>query len=172
MTINLEKVDLNNAFKIAEWKSDPILARMIMSSFKKTSLSKAKKWIIETNSDKNQKLNGIYYAEDDVKNLIGITRLMYIDWQSKVAELGMYIGDEHYRRRGLGKIAIAKTLEQGFSNLGLRKIFLKVAEGNRSAVQLYLGNGFEIEGELRQHFKTDQSFENILIMSKFNPQKL
>jgi RimJ/RimL family protein N-acetyltransferase len=170
MTIHLEKVDLNDAPKIAEWKSDPILARMIMSAFKKTSLSKAKKWIIETNSDENQKLNGIYHVEDDVKNLIGITRLMYIDWQSKVAELGMYIGDEHYRRRGLGKIAISKTLKQGFFNLGLRKIFLKVAEGNCNAVQLYLRNGFEIEGKLRQHFKADQSYENILLMSKFNPQ--
>ena len=168
MSIVLKNIDLTDAPKIAAWKSDPLLSKKIMSAFKKTSIDEATVWITKNTADVNQKLNGIYYTNDNSNCLIGITRLMFIDWKSKVAEFGIYIGDSDYTGKGLGATALDLTIDQAFVQLGLRKIFLRVAESNENALHLYLKKGFEIEGTLQEHIKVDQHFENLHIMSKFN----
>jgi len=166
MTIRIDNLTPKEKYKISEWKSDRAISKMIMSQFKKTNIVQAEKWIIKNSNDTNQKLFGIYLNSNKEK-LIGISRLMFIDFESLVAELGIYIGEKKLQNMGYGSIALKKTLEFGFNILKLNKIYLKVLASNQRAINLYSKNNFEIEGCLKDHFLCKKNFEDVIYMSIF-----
>jgi RimJ/RimL family protein N-acetyltransferase len=170
LRIVLEKISLEDSDRIAKWKSDPTLATLIMSNSNAVSDSDAKDWIQRNSSDPNQRLNGIYLENDCSKELLGITRLMFIDFVSEVAELGIYLGDETKRGIGLGKKAMLLTVDQAFKELKLRKLYLKVNANNEKALALYLKFEFKTEGVLKEHYYNSNAcrFEDIVYMALFN----
>lgn len=174
MRIALEKILLNDADKIAKWKSDPTLANLIMSNSTAVSVNDAIDWIQKNTSDPNQRLNGIYLENGCNKELLGITRLMFIDFSSEVAELGIYLGDETKRGIGLGKKAMQLTVDQAFKQLKLRKLFLKVNANNEKALTFYLKYKFKTEGILKEHYYNSNTcqFENIVYMALFNSDSI
>lgn len=168
--VYLNKIKKCDANKIVEWKSDKELSEMILSNPVYISTSEAEKWIEKNSNDNNQKLFGIYInKKDNYSEIVGITRLMFIDFESGVAELGTYIGSKDYRGKGIGAISLIKILEYAFNELLLNKIFMKVAEDNIASIQLHLKHDFVVEGKLKEHFIRNDSFEgnNLLIMSRF-----
>jgi RimJ/RimL family protein N-acetyltransferase len=167
MNIILRNIDIKDAHKIAKWKSDPVLAEQIMSSFKDTHVKNAENWIIKNTEDQFQQLKGIYLKENSSLELLGITRLMFIDFNSLNAELGIYIGDSTYQNAGIGKKALCLTLENGFNQLHLSKIYLKVSTINIRAVGLYKKFNFKAEGYLREHFLKNGKFEDVIYMALF-----
>jgi RimJ/RimL family protein N-acetyltransferase len=69
------------------------------------------------------------------------------NFQEKTAEFGrLLIGEKEFRRQGFAREATRLLLEYGFKNLGLKEIFARVFEDNKSAVNLYLSLGFGITG--------------------------
>ena len=172
MDITLDIIEINDADKIARWKSDPELANLLMSNFSMISLNEAKEWIVKNTNDKNQRLNGVYKYDNLSKTLIGITRLMFIDFESGVAEFGTYIGDIENQGKGYGKLALEMTINQAFEELDLRKIFLRVNATNTGAFNLYKKMNFEIEGVLKKHFLNNKNeFEDIIYMSIFKVEE-
>lgn len=170
MELELKQIAISDAGKIAKWKSDPDLSVSIMSSSASISENEAQDWIKKNTSDPNQRLNGIYNS----KTLVGITRLMFIDFETKIAEFGIYIGDTEYQGMGIGSKALQLTINQAFEQLNLQKIFLKVNETNTPAIRLYKKFNFHAEGTLKEHYfnvKT-KTFEDIIYMALFNPIQL
>lgn len=168
--VYLDKIKKCDANKIVEWKSDKELSEMILSKPVNISTFEAEKWIEKNSNDNNQKLFGIYInKKDNHSEIVGITRLMFIDFDSGVAELGIYIGNKEIRGQGVGTNSLKKTLEYAYNVLLLNKVFLKVREDNDAAIILYLKHSFVVEGKLKEHFKRNDSFEgnNLLIMSRF-----
>lgn len=166
MRIDIDNLTPKEKFKISEWKSDRGISKLIMSQFKKTTIVQAEKWIIKNSNDRSQKLFGIYLHSND-KKLIGISRLMFIDFESSVAELGIYIGEKKLQNKGYGSIALKKTLEYGFNILKINKIYLKVLTSNQRAINLYIKNNFKIEGHLKDHFLCENFFEDVIYMAIF-----
>lgn len=173
MKIELLNINFNDAPIIAEWKRDKELSASIMSNYSPITNKEAKAWIEKNTQDSNQRLFGIYYSdENDNKNkeLQGVIRLMFIDYEAKTAELGIYIGNTNNRGKGVGKSSLILLLSYGFEQMKLNKIYLKVREDNQPAINLYKNLGFEIEGVLQEHFKENDTFlgNNILCMAIFN----
>jgi RimJ/RimL family protein N-acetyltransferase len=164
----IDRIEVDSADKIAKWKTDRDLSMLIMSEYQKTSVSSAKEWIIKNSTDTNQVLNGIYLIADNSKELIGISRLMFIDYESMICELGIYIGEDKYRGHGLGEKALDLTINLAFEKVKLKKIFLRVNKNNTIAIKLYKKKGFLIEGVLKEHLKNGNSYDDILYMSIFN----
>ena len=106
---------------------------------------------------------GIEKNED--KKLIGITILKSINLINRVSEFAIYIGDEEERGKGYSSTATLLTLNFGFYNLGLNRIFLKVLEENTPAIKLYEKCYFTQEGILRETIFKNNEFKNELIMS-------
>jgi ribosomal protein S18 acetylase RimI-like enzyme len=70
------------------------------------------------------------------------------------------------RRQGVGR----SLLESGYRwarDAGVRKISLNVRAGNDAATQLYLAEGFVVEGREREQVRTRGGFEDNLIMARF-----
>ena len=79
------------------------------------------------------------------------------------AELGIFIGEDTFRGKGVGRESILQTLEYGFKELGLKKIFLRVFEDNISAVKCYTNIGFQ-RMEKEEMLDTKQGLRNMLFM--------
>jgi ribosomal protein S18 acetylase RimI-like enzyme len=82
-----------------------------------------------------------------------------------IAVLGMGVRRE-YRGRGLGKMLMRKALESARS-AGIEKIELEVFSGNTGALNLYLQQGFTVEGRRRHGRKYAGSYEDVVLMARF-----
>ena len=68
----------------------------------------------------------------------------------------------HNRRKGIGRLLI-QQLEADARKLGLHKLSLLCKTDNKSALNLYIKEDYQIEGLLRNHFENGIDF---YVMSK------
>ena len=85
----------------------------------------------------------------DEKRLIGLSFLKNINFIHRKAEFAIFIGEVEARGKGYSKDATIQTLNFGFKDLGLNRIFLNVLITNDKAIKLYENVGFVKEGVLR-----------------------
>lgn len=167
MKLALRDLTVEDASKIALWKSDPVLSHQLTSNFQDTDECAAINWIKTNSSDPNQCLWGICIGEKNVFSLVGVARLMYIDRESSTAELGIYIGDQSNQNQGIGGGALDLILKKALIEMKLEKVYLKVVSFNKRAISLYFKRKFKVEGTLRQHFHADGSFHDVICMAIF-----
>ena len=105
----------------------------------------------------------IYGKEDEVP--IGSVYLKDIDKVHNKAEFGIFIGEEEYLGRGLGREAAKLVLYYGFRELLLHKIFLRVFSYNQPALRSYKKAGFLEEGYFRDEVKIEDQYYDIIIMA-------
>jgi len=67
--------------------------------------------------------------------------------------------------RGLGRAALRVVKKVAFDDLGAHRLWLDVKKRNARAKALYDGEGFVVEGVLREAVKVDDGFESMVLMS-------
>jgi RimJ/RimL family protein N-acetyltransferase len=88
-----------------------------------------------------------------------------IDWRSRVAEVGIFIGDKRFWNQGYGTEAMRLVLKTGFETHNLNRIYLQVYENNLRAIRAYEKAGFVHEGRKRQAMFKEGRYLDILLMS-------
>ena len=78
---------------------------------------------------------GIALIETD--ELIGEIGLSNIIWSNRVAELGICIGEDKYRGKGVGSEALELLIEYSFRELNLYRLQLVVVDYNKRAIKSY-----------------------------------
>lgn len=151
---------------IYKWKNDFELNDLVIAPPFPVSELAVKQWLQDNQKDRNQVLFGVFCH--DSHQFIGIARLMFIDWISRTADVGLYIGERTYRGKGLGTEIVHMILSYGFECLNLRKLSLRVLESNIPAVKCYESCGFTREGCLVNHYWIDGDYKNAVLMSIFN----
>lgn len=106
---------------------------------------------------------GIELIEENL--LIGITMLKGINMINRSAEFAAYLGDIKHRGKGYSYEASKETLDFGFNKLGLNRIFLRVLEENKTAINLYKKLGFLEEGFLKDSIYKNGSYHNEYIFA-------
>jgi RimJ/RimL family protein N-acetyltransferase len=66
---------------------------------------------------------------------------------------------------GFGRAALRVAKKVAFDDLGAHRFWLDVKARNTRAKALYDGEGFVVEGELRDAVKVDGGFESLIVMS-------
>jgi RimJ/RimL family protein N-acetyltransferase len=94
---------------------------------------------------------------------VGNCGLVKIDRQRGKAEMWIYLGHDH--GTGLGSAALKELLNRAFDGLGLRRVSLRVVEGNDRAIAFYLRAGFKIEGRARSDTVRDGKSIDSTLMS-------
>lgn len=150
---------------ILKWKNDPELLQKINAPVIFSNATDVHSWYSKNSSDRGQVLLGIFEEEE----IIGVARLMFIDWIGRTAELGIFIGESDRRGKGLGTEAVSLLVGYGFQMLNLRKIWLKVSGNNVSARRVYELLGFKEEGVLRSHIWNDGAYQDVILMGLFAP---
>ena len=95
---------------------------------------------------------------------IGTIGLHRIDWISRVATLGISIGEKSHWGGGHGTEAMMLLLQYAFVRSNLRKIELDVHMFNERAIRCYQRCGFVLEGRKRAHVFKDGVYHDTLSM--------
>jgi RimJ/RimL family protein N-acetyltransferase len=111
--------------------------------------------------------NGAFFviADRESGEYLGQIDLISINWKLHFAEMAVVLGRETQRGKGIGGEAIALMLEYVFTVLGLNRVELDVAVGNRRAVRCYEKAGFVLEGTKRQAFMVGGEYHDLLVMA-------
>ncbi|KPK21919.1 MAG: hypothetical protein AMJ76_01440 [Dehalococcoidia bacterium SM23_28_1] len=107
----------------------------------------------------------IWCIESEEGRPIGDVGLGLIDKTHKRAELGIFIGDKVFWRRGLGTDAIQRVLRYAFDELALRRVQLYVDEDNLRGIRCYEKCGFVREGLLRNYRLREGKPVNEVVMA-------
>ena len=97
------------------------------------------------------------------ENIIGTVGIKDINNLS--ADCFIDIGEENFRGRGLGYLAMTQLLDRAFYSAGLTDISLDVLEFNRAALKLYENLGFESQKYWTWHYDEFGLYWRVLRMS-------
>lgn len=101
---------------------------------------------------------------------IGNTSFMQVDWISRNAEIGIFLGEKSVWGQGYGREAMKLMLRHGFNTMNLHRIYLRVYEHNIRGIRAYEAAGFVHEGRLRQDVYREGRYRDVLIMSVLRPE--
>jgi RimJ/RimL family protein N-acetyltransferase len=156
----LELTDLDRTFR---WHNDPKLYELLVSPFRHVSRTAEEEWIRKKMQFSNAELQ-LAICLTEGQEHIGNIHLRNIDWMSRTAETGVFIGESKYWSKGYGGQAMRLLLRHAFNDLGLLRVWLTVFDDNVRAIRSYEKCGFVVEGTLRKHAFKLGRFKNLVYM--------
>lgn len=123
-------------------------------------------WYDKLKNDKSQ----IVFAIISENTHIGNCGFKNINMVDRKAELWIYLGNDNFKGKGLGRKATNLLLSYGFNNFHFNKIYLHVAEFNKNAINLYKQLGFKEEGYFEKELIIGSVYVNLLRMRLFKDE--
>jgi ribosomal-protein-alanine N-acetyltransferase len=152
-----------------KWLNDPEVTRGLASGYFPTTQQELINYVNGALRDQNTVFFALCEKESNLH--IGNVKVDRIDWIAQTCELGLIIGEESARGRGIGFESMNLVIQYIFDELNLNKITLAVFENNPGALKLYEKLGFQVEGRFVNHvFKEGRLWDKIYL-SLFNPKK-
>lgn len=96
----------------------------------------------------------------------GSIDLTDIDLLNGRAEVGIALRPE-FRGRGIAAQALTLLEEYAASFLGLNQLFVLAPESNIHSIKLFSSAGFTVSGTLKDWLRTEQKYENVVVMQFF-----
>jgi RimJ/RimL family protein N-acetyltransferase len=166
-----ERADLP---QFVAWLNDPEVKRNLSLTFP-LSLAAEENWFEDMlkRSPAEQALTiEVRLPDGETWIPIGNCSLMDINWLSRSAEFGIFIGDKTRWNQGYGTEATRLMLKHGFETLNLHRIFLRVFATNPRARRAYEKAGYILEGTQRQAHFLDGQYIDVYVMSVLQPEYL
>jgi RimJ/RimL family protein N-acetyltransferase len=158
----LEREDLERCYR---WMNDPNIVRTLKSRYPIAFQSEAE-WLEHAiKSNANERHFAVERRDD--RSHIGNASLHNIDWVSRTAWFGLFIGEPAAWNRGFGTDAIRTLVRFAFDEMNLVKLRVNVFEYNEKAKHVLLAQGFVEEGKLRRDFFREGTYHDIMILSVF-----
>jgi RimJ/RimL family protein N-acetyltransferase len=150
--------------KYVVWLNDPEV-RQYISKFMPISQAAEEQWFenMLKRPPEEQSL-AIEIKDGDGWRLIGNSGIFDINWRTRSAEVGLFIGDKSCWNKGYGTEVMRLLLRHGFCTLNLNRIFLHVYPENLGGVRAYEKAGFVHEARLRETEFRDGAYCDTLIM--------
>lgn len=96
--------------------------------------------------------------------LVGLMGLSSIDWRTKSAEIGYWIGEKH-QGQGFITRSVKGLIRFAFQELQLNRVTIKAVEDNTKSRAVPERLNFTVEGRLRQAERLDDVFYDFIIYS-------
>lgn len=146
------------------WHNDPKMREKIggVFPFDRNTFQKI------CNSYGEQQPADIWFAiikEDELVGIAGLHNLKYIQ---RNAEVAIFIGNEIYRRRGIGRNVVNLIVEYAFGTLALHRLYALVYSDNIPALYFFNKCQWKQEGVLKDAFYWNYHFRDVVIWSKIN----
>lgn len=159
---SLRRLELSDAEPMLEWMLTPDIYEKMQYNPQEQSLEKCQAFI--KNSWENR--TDLHYAiTDNAKGYYGTISLKNVDLKNRNAELGIALHPKAIGK-GVGAKALSLLVDKAFHELDLHKIYLYVRKDNERAVKFYKKNGWQLEGEFREHLYIRGEFKDIYWFSK------
>ena len=154
--------------KATSFVNDEELKKLLVTNIPfPMTLWEEEEWVKSQNSSQNGSYN---FAIEDIetKAYIGGCGIQEVNWLSRVATVGIMIGDKEYWGKGYGTDAMKVLIDFIFNKMNIRKIRLSTFSFNMRARKSYEKCGFEVEGILKDEIFKDGKYYDEIIMSVFN----
>jgi len=139
--------------------NQPITRYMLVGNFP-IHFNQEEKWFDGLGKDDK---NIVFAVETKAGKYLGNGGLHKIDYISRNAEIGLFIGCPNEQGKGYGTEAERLIANYAFS-IGLKKVYGSIFSDNIASLKAAEKNGCEIEGKLKKHiFKNGQWHDVVLI---------
>lgn len=156
----IELVPLSGKYLEAlyEWERDEKLQELVGGNKKLSFNAFSELWYELIARCKN-----CYYIILYERLPIGFCNIYNIDEKNKNAEIGYYIGDERYRKMGIGHLFMQKLLNIAFYEHNLNKIYAKTFSSNTDNISFLKSFGFKEEGYFREDKHEKSEYKDIVV---------
>jgi diamine N-acetyltransferase len=163
--IRLRGDERNDLPRFVNWLNDPEVRRYLSMNLP-ISQAAEENWFEDMlKRPAEEHPLGIEIKEGDGWELIGNCGVFNINWRSRSAEVGLFIGEKSCWNKGYGTEVMRVLLRHGFETLNLNRIFLRVDADNSGGIRAYEKAGFIHEAHLRQADFREGKYRDELIMS-------
>jgi RimJ/RimL family protein N-acetyltransferase len=163
----LRAFERDDAERCYRWVNDPNIVRTLKSRYP-IAFQNEIEWLeraMQSSVSDSERHFAIERKDD--RTHIGNASIHDIEWVSRTAAFGLFIGEPSAWNRGFGSDAIRTLVRFAFDEMNLRKLRINVFEYNERAKHVLETQGFVQEGRLRQEFYREGSYHDIVILSAF-----
>ncbi len=161
-SVTLRAFDSTELDKHRLWINDRDIMFFLNRAFPVSDLEH-QKWYERVIGDDKTVFFSIF---ENVNNTyIGAVWLWNIDYRNRNAEIRIFIGEKKLWGTGAGSEALKLISHFAFNELGLHKIYAYVHKKNPRGKLAFEKSGFATEGELKDEFFSDGSFEDVFRMA-------
>lgn len=136
--MKLRKLEQRDAPLMLEWMHDQNVVEHLSSAFATKTQKDCEAFILASREDPD---NWNFAITDDTDTYMGTVSLKHIDRVRGDAEFAISVRS-CAMGKGLSKFAMARIIEMGFEQLGLKKIYWCVSPENKRAVRFYDKYGY------------------------------
>lgn len=167
----LRAFERDDAERCYRWMNDPNIVRTLKSRYP-IAFQNEIEWLeraMQVSVGDSERHFAIERKDD--RTHIGNASIHEIEWVSRTAAFGLFIGEPSAWNRGFGGDAIRTLVRFAFEEMNLRKLRIGVFEYNERAKHVLEAQGFVQEGRLRQEFYREGTYHDIVILSIFRGEQ-
>jgi len=161
----LRAFEREDAERCYRWMNDPNIVRTLKSRYP-IAFQNEIDWLERAISVSDGERHFAIERRDD-RSHIGNASIHDIDWVSRTASFGLFVGEPSAWNRGFGSDAIGTLVRFAFDEMNLRKLRINIFDYNERAKHVLETHGFVQEGRLRQEFYREGTYHDIVILSVF-----
>jgi RimJ/RimL family protein N-acetyltransferase len=161
----LRAFEREDAERCYRWMNDPSVVRTLKSRYP-IAFSNEMEWLDRAMNMSPTERHFAIERKDDRAH-IGNASIHDIDWVSRAAWFGLFIGEPTAWNRGFGSDAIATLVRFAFDEMNLRKLRINVFDYNERAKHVLEARGFVQEGRLERDFYREGTYHDIVVLSIF-----
>ena len=167
--IILRAFERDDAERCYRWMNDPNIVRTLKSRYP-IAFQNEMEWLDRAMHSTPSERHFAIERKDD-RTHVGNASIHDIEWVSRTAAFGLFIGEPSAWNRGFGSDAIRTLVRFAFDEMNLRKLRINVFEYNERAKHVLEAQGFVQEGRLRQEFYREGTYHDIVILSIFRGEQ-
>jgi RimJ/RimL family protein N-acetyltransferase len=164
----LRAFERDDAERCYRWMNDPNIVRTLKSRYPIAFQNEAE-WLDRAMQSSVTERHFAIERKDDRAH-IGNASIHDIDWVSRTAMFGLFVGEPSAWNRGFGTDAIRTLVRFAFEEMNLRKLRINVFDYNDRAKHVLETQGFVQEGRLREEFYREGAYHDIVTLSIFREQ--
>ena len=109
-----------------------------------------------------------YYENNNEKRTVGMIDLFDFDPYHNRAGVGILIGDDGDRGKGIAGMALENLIYYSFSTLKLHQLFCNIGISNKISIKLFEKHGFQCCGQKKHWLKVSSGYEDEYIFQLIN----
>ncbi|MCX7827612.1 MAG: GNAT family N-acetyltransferase [Thermanaerothrix sp.] len=145
-----------------KWMNDPEVTRYLESRFRSYTRQDLVEFVKAASSSGRDFLFGIFDGEHHIGNI----KIGSVDWRHRYGDLGLVVGLKEYWGRGIATQAIMFCCSYAHRELGLRKLFAGIYDGNTGSLKAFLKAGFRRVGVFAEHRLLDGRYVDEVLVEK------
>jgi [ribosomal protein S5]-alanine N-acetyltransferase len=168
--IYLRRVCVNDVNqRYIDWMNDPQVTKYLESRF----YTNTEESIVEYIKDKQNDKHNLFMAiiTRDGHRHIGNSKIGPIDWNHRLAEVGIMLGDKDYWYKGIATEVLKLMSDYAFKKLKLHKLTAGCYEENKGSSKAFQKAGFTLEGIRKNHLICENKYQGLVFFGLINHEE-